>query len=64
VKKYSILSEYPAEYPAILDITTSLSLNKLFGRVALRLHPRAHPDFFDTLVALGFLERDGEGPTA
>ena len=28
---YSILSEYPAEYPAILDIATSLSLNKLLG---------------------------------
>src|SRR5262249_44629446 len=26
-----ILSEYQAEYPAILDIATSLSLNKLFG---------------------------------
>src|SRR4051794_5713950 len=31
---------------------------------ALRLHPRANPDFFDTLVALGFLERDGDGPDA
>lgn len=29
---------------------------------ALNLHPRAHPDFFDTLVALKFLERDGDGP--
>ena len=29
---------------------------------ALALHPRANPDFFDTLVALGFLERDGDGP--
>ena len=28
---YRILSEYQAEYPAILDIATSLSLNKLFG---------------------------------
>ena len=25
------------------------------------LHPRAIPDFLDTLVALGFLERDGDG---
>ncbi len=31
---------------------------------ALALHPRADPDFFDTLVALGFLERDGDGAGA
>mgnify|MGYP003581012258 CR=1 FL=1 len=31
---------------------------------ALGLHPRAYPDFFDTLVALRFLERDGVGPEA
>ncbi len=29
---------------------------------ALGLHQRANPDFFDTLVALRFLERDGDGP--
>jgi hypothetical protein len=29
---------------------------------ALALHPRANPDFFDALVALGFLRRDGDGP--
>ena len=29
---------------------------------ALGLHPRSNPDFFDTLVALRFLERDGDGP--
>jgi hypothetical protein len=28
---HSILSQYQASYPAILDIATSLSLNKLFG---------------------------------
>jgi len=28
---YSILSQYQAQYPAILDIATYLSLNKLFG---------------------------------
>jgi hypothetical protein len=33
-------------------------------RQALQLHPRANPDFFDTLVALKFLERDGDGPGA
>src|SRR5215475_13414470 len=27
-----MLSSYPASYPAILDIATSLSLNKLFDR--------------------------------
>jgi hypothetical protein len=29
---------------------------------ALKLSARANPDFFDTLVALKFLERDGDGP--
>ncbi|MEO7272564.1 MAG: methyltransferase, partial [Vicinamibacterales bacterium] len=33
-------------------------------QAALGLHDRANPDFFDTLLALGFLERDGEGPEA
>lgn len=28
----------------------------------LCLHPRSNPDLFDTLVALKFLERDGDGP--
>jgi O-methyltransferase domain/Dimerisation domain len=31
---------------------------------ALELHPRGTFDFFDSLVALGFLERDGEGAHA
>ena len=31
-------------------------------RAALGLHPRAVPDLPDALVALGFLERDGDGP--
>jgi 2-polyprenyl-3-methyl-5-hydroxy-6-metoxy-1,4-benzoquinol methylase len=30
----------------------------------LALHPRANPDFFDTLVALKFLDRDGDGAAA
>jgi hypothetical protein len=30
----------------------------------LDLHPRAVPDFFDALVAMKFLERDGDGPSA
>jgi hypothetical protein len=33
-------------------------------RRALDLHERAVPDFPDALVALGFLERDGDGPQA
>ena len=31
---------------------------------ALKLHPRGIYDFFDTLVSVGFLERDGNGPSA
>jgi O-methyltransferase/methyltransferase family protein len=31
---------------------------------ALGLHPRATYDFLDTLVAIGMLERDGDGPSA
>src|SRR3954468_8117099 len=30
-------------------------------RDSLGLHPRSTPDFFDTLVALRFLDRDGDG---
>ena len=30
---------------------------------ALGVHPRGRYDFFDALVALGFLQRDGDGPT-
>ena len=30
-------------------------------QTALQLHPRANPDFFETLVALRFLEREGDG---
>lgn len=28
---------------------------------SLGLHDRANPDFFDTLVALNFLDREGDG---
>ena len=31
---------------------------------ALDIHPRGRFDFFDALVALRFLERDGDGPSA
>lgn len=30
----------------------------------LHLHPRANPDFFDALVAMKFLDREGDGPQA
>src|SRR6476660_1480359 len=30
----------------------------------LGLHPRAIGDFFDALVAMRFLEREGDGPSA
>jgi SAM-dependent methyltransferase len=50
-----------------LDVFTVLGNTTMTGaqlREALQLHTRADPDFFDTLVALGFLERDGNGPAA
>lgn len=50
-----------------LGLFTKLGAGSLTGRelqLALDLHPRANPDFFDTLVALRFLERDGDGPEA
>jgi len=46
-----------------LGVFTALGPNSLTGaelQAVLRLHPRANPDFFDTLVALRFLDRDGE----
>jgi hypothetical protein len=50
-----------------LGLFTELGANSMTGRelqIALQLHPRANPDFFDTLVALRFLHRDGDGPEA
>jgi 2-polyprenyl-3-methyl-5-hydroxy-6-metoxy-1,4-benzoquinol methylase len=50
-----------------LELFTELGANSMTGRElqdALRLHPRANPDFFDTLVALRFLDRDGVGSEA
>lgn len=50
-----------------LGLFTKLSANAMTGadlQLALGLHSRANPDFFDTLLALHFLERDGEGPQA
>ncbi|HEX7878798.1 MAG TPA: methyltransferase [Candidatus Eisenbacteria bacterium] len=50
-----------------LELFTVLGRKPMTGedlRDALNLNERANPDFFDTLVALKFLERDGDGPTA
>ena len=50
-----------------LGLFTELGANSMTGPAlqgALRLHARANPDFFDALVALGFLDRDGTGPEA
>ena len=48
-----------------LGLFTELGQRALTGdelQRSLGLHARANPDFFDTLVALKFLERDGDGP--
>jgi ubiquinone/menaquinone biosynthesis C-methylase UbiE len=50
-----------------LGLFTTLAKAALTGAkiaTALALHPRAIPDFPDALVALGFLERTGDGPAA
>src|SRR5262249_55809847 len=50
-----------------LELFTVLGARKMTGAElgnALGLHPRGIADFFDTLVALGFLQRDGNGPDA
>ncbi len=52
---------------AELGLFTTLGRQALTGdelQGALGLHARANPDFFDTLVALRFLDRDGNGPGA
>jgi predicted O-methyltransferase YrrM len=50
-----------------LGLFTTLGDRRLtgaeFGK-ALHLHARANPDFFDALVAMKFLDRDGDGPQA
>ena len=50
-----------------LELFTKLGDQFMTGETLgkiLELHPRGIWDFFDTLVALGFLNRDGDGPTA
>ena len=49
-----------------LDVFTTLGARALTGpelRRVLGLHPRGVYDFLDTLVALGFLDRIGDGPS-
>lgn len=48
-----------------LDLFTTLGKDSMTAEElgkALDLHPRGWYDFFDALVALGFLDRDGDGP--
>jgi len=50
-----------------LDVFTTLAERPMTGKELgdrLGLHPRGIQDFFDALVALRFLERDGNGPEA
>ncbi|MDP3070237.1 MAG: methyltransferase [Opitutaceae bacterium] len=50
-----------------LGVFTELGDRALTGdelQRALGLHVRANPDFFDTLVALRFLAREGDGPAS
>ena len=50
-----------------LGVFTTLGHQAMTGEElqrALQLHARANPDFFDALVALGFLHREGDGPEA
>ncbi len=48
-----------------IGVFTKLGGRRLTGTELtkeLQLHPRANPDFFDALVAMKFLDRDGDGP--
>jgi hypothetical protein len=48
-------------------VFTKLGGRRLTGAelgAELQLHPRAIADFFDALVAMKFLEREGDGPQA
>ena len=50
-----------------LGVFTALSNRALTGAElgkALKLHPRGTYDFFDTLMSMGFLEREGDGAQA
>src|SRR6266480_1815460 len=49
------------------DVFTKLADRRLSGEklgAEIGLHPRGIRDFFDALVAMQFLDREGEGPSA
>jgi predicted O-methyltransferase YrrM len=49
-----------------LEVFTTLADRSMTGEelgTAIGIHPRGIYDFFDTLVALGFLAREGNGPS-
>jgi hypothetical protein len=50
-----------------VGLFTTLGSRRLTGQKLgeeLLFHPRANPDFFDALVAMKFLDREGDGPDA
>lgn len=50
-----------------VGLFTTLAGRRLTGTELvkeLQFHPRANPDFFDALVAMKFLDREGDGPAA
>ncbi|HSU55102.1 MAG TPA: methyltransferase, partial [Candidatus Dormibacteraeota bacterium] len=50
-----------------LGVFTKLASRRLTGAelgAVLKFHPRAIDDFFDSLVAMKFLDREGQGPQA
>ena len=50
-----------------VGLFTTLAGRRLTGAelgTALQFHPRANPDFFDALVAMKVLNREGDGPEA
>lgn len=50
-----------------VGLFTTLAGRRLTGTELvkeLQFHPRANPDFFDALVAMKFLDREGDGPEA
>jgi precorrin-6B methylase 2 len=52
---------------AELGVFTRLGTRRMTGAelgAELELHPRAIPDFFDALLSMGFLEREGDGAEA
>lgn len=58
----TLLSAVELDIFTVLGANGGLTGDELQDKLAL--HARANPDFFDTLVALRFLERDGDGAGA